>query len=74
MSEITSSSLGTEADAGDAGNITIQSGSTVVMNNSSITTEASQASGGQIEINAPEMVRLTNSRSQHVRQGRYGGQ
>jgi len=61
-SEITNSSIGTMADAGDAGNITVQSGSTVVLNDSSITTEASQASGGQIEINAPEMVRLTNSR------------
>jgi large exoprotein involved in heme utilization and adhesion len=62
-SEITSSSKGTVAGAaGDAGNIIIQSGSTVVLNNSSITTEARQASGGLIEINAPEMVRLTNSR------------
>ena len=46
---------------GNAGNITVHSGSTFVMNNSSMTTEASQASGGQIEIIAPEMVRLTNS-------------
>ena len=59
--EITSSSKGIVADAGDAGNITIQSGSTVVMNDSSMTTEAEKASGGQIVINAPEMVRLTNS-------------
>jgi large exoprotein involved in heme utilization and adhesion len=61
-SEITSSSLGNRADAGDAGNITIQSGSTVLLNNSSITTEARQSSGGQITINASEMIRLTNSR------------
>jgi hypothetical protein len=61
QSKITSSSLGTEPNAGDAGNITIQSGSTVVVHNSSITTEAKEASGGQITINAPEMVRLTNS-------------
>jgi hypothetical protein len=61
-SEITSSSLGILADAGDAGNITIQSGSTVLLNDSAITTEASVSSGGQIEINAPEMIRLTNSR------------
>ena len=47
---------------GNAGNITIQSGSTFVMNNSKVTTEASQASGGQIEITAPEMVQLINSR------------
>jgi large exoprotein involved in heme utilization and adhesion len=60
-SEITNSSSGVEAGAGEAGNITIQSGSTVVLNNSSITTEANEASGGQITINAPEMIRLTNS-------------
>ena len=63
-SQITNSSSGgieIEAGAGEAGNITIQSGSTVVLNNSSITTEAESASGGQIEINAPEMVRLINS-------------
>ncbi len=61
-SEITSSSRGTGANAGDAGNITIQSGSTVLLNDSSITTEASEASGGKIVVNAPEMIRLTNSR------------
>ena len=48
---------------GNAGDITVRSGSTFVMNNSSMTTEATQASGGQIEIIAPEMVRLTNSRT-----------
>ena len=46
---------------GNAGNITVRSGSTFVMNNSSMTTEARQASGGQIVITAPEMVRLINS-------------
>jgi filamentous hemagglutinin family protein len=61
-SEISSSSLGTVVNAGDAGNLTIQSGSTVLLNDSSITTEAREASGGKIEVNAPEMVRLTNSR------------
>jgi filamentous hemagglutinin family protein len=62
LAEITSSSKGTLVDAaGDAGNITIHSGSTVVMNDSSITTEAREASGGQITITAPEMIRLTNS-------------
>jgi filamentous hemagglutinin family protein len=60
--EITSSSKGTvKGAAGDAGNITIRSGSTVVLDNSSITTEASQASGGQITINAPTMIRLIDS-------------
>ena len=73
-SEITSSSKGIVADAGDAGNITIQSGSTVVMNDSSIKTEAIKASGGQIVITAPEMVRLTNSQiSTSVADGTGGG-
>jgi filamentous hemagglutinin family protein len=61
-SEISSSSKGTEVGAaGDAGNITIQSGSKVLLNHSSITTEAIAASGGQITINAPDMIRLINS-------------
>jgi filamentous hemagglutinin family protein len=47
---------------GNAGNISVRSGSTVVMNNSSMTTEASQASGGQIEIITPEMIRVINGR------------
>ena len=45
---------------GNAGNITVRSGSTFVMNNSSMTTEASQASGGQIEIITPEMIQVIN--------------
>jgi filamentous hemagglutinin family protein len=61
QSKITSSSLGTVVNAGNAGNIAIQSGSSVLLNNSSITTEARGASGGQITINASEMIRLTNS-------------
>jgi len=59
-SRISSASIGPAA-TGNAGNITITSASTFVMQDSSVTTEASQASGGQITINAPEMVRLTNS-------------
>lgn len=47
---------------GNAGNLTIQSGSTMIMRNSSMRAEASQASGGQFSITAPEMVWLTNSR------------
>jgi filamentous hemagglutinin family protein len=47
---------------GNAGNISIHSGSTFVMTNSSMTTEASQASGGQITIITPEMVRVINGR------------
>ena len=47
---------------GNAGNISIHSGSTFVMTNSSMTTEASRASGGQIEIITPEMIRVTNGR------------
>ncbi|HSL03494.1 MAG TPA: hypothetical protein VK901_08150, partial [Nitrospiraceae bacterium] len=47
---------------GNAGNITVHSGSTFVMTNSSMTTEASQASGGQIKIITPEMIRVINGR------------
>ena len=47
---------------GNAGNITVHSGSTFVMTNSSMTTEASRASGGQIKIITPEMVRVINGR------------
>ena len=47
---------------GNAGNISIHSGSTYVMTNSSMTTEASRASGGQIAIITPEMVRVINGR------------
>ena len=47
---------------GNAGNITVRSGSTFVMTNSSMTTEASQASGGQIKIITPEMIRVINGR------------
>lgn len=76
-SEITSSSTGgieIEAGAGNAGNITVQSRSTVVLDNSSITTEAIEASGGQITINAPHMVQLVNSRvSTSVKDGTGGG-
>ena len=59
---------------GNAGNITIHSGSTVVMNNSSMTTEASHASGGQIEIIAPEMVQLINSQVSTSVAGSASGQ
>ena len=47
---------------GNAGNISVRSGSTYVMTNSSMTTEASRASGGQIAIITPEMVRVINGR------------
>ena len=47
---------------GNAGNISVRSGSTFVMTNSSMTTEASRASGGQIEIITPEMIRVINGR------------
>lgn len=46
---------------GNAGNIRIESDSTVLIEQSSVTTEASQASGGQITINAPDMIRLIDS-------------
>jgi large exoprotein involved in heme utilization and adhesion len=49
--------------AGNAGNITINSASNVVMQNSKVTTEASNASGGSIEIDASDagMIQLVNS-------------
>jgi large exoprotein involved in heme utilization and adhesion len=47
---------------GNAGNITVRSGSTFVMQNSAMTTEATQASGGQVVITAPEMVQLSYSK------------
>jgi filamentous hemagglutinin family protein len=47
---------------GNAGNISVRSGSTFVMQNSDMTTEARFASGGQIEIITPEMVRVINGR------------
>ena len=56
-SAISASSTGN----GNAGNITINSSSTVLIQDSAVTTEASHASGGQITINAPQMVRLINS-------------
>ena len=54
---INSSSEGT----GNAGNITINSDSNILMQNSSVTTEASQASGGQVTFTAPDMIQLVNS-------------
>jgi len=55
---INSSSTGT----GNAANVTINSASSVILQNSSMTTESSNASGGQITITAPEMVQLTDSK------------
>ena len=46
---------------GPAGNISVNSASSFVMQNSSMTTAAAQASGGQIAVNAPQMVQLINS-------------
>lgn len=46
---------------GNAGNIRIESATTVVMEQSSVTTKATLASGGQITINAPDMIRLIDS-------------
>lgn len=59
---------------GNAGNIRIESGSTVLIEQSSVTTEASRASGGQIEINAPDMIQLVDSRvTTSVKDGTGGG-
>ena len=53
-----------ETGDGNAGSITINSDSNVVMQNSSVTTEASEASGGNIEIDASDagMIQLVNSK------------
>jgi filamentous hemagglutinin family protein len=54
---ITASSTG----PGDAGNISIDAGPQLVMQNSFIKTEAAQAGGGNIEIRAVDLVQLENS-------------
>ncbi|MDF2460163.1 MAG: hypothetical protein K0S79_2579 [Nitrospira sp.] len=54
---ITASSTG----PGDAGNIFVDAGPQLVMQNSSIKTEAAQAGGGNIEIRAVDLVQLGNS-------------
>ena len=46
---------------GNAGNIAINAGQQLDMQNSSVTTEAAQASGGNIDIQAVDRVRLVNS-------------
>lgn len=55
--EISAKSTGT----GDAGNITIDAGSSFVATNSKVTTEASQADGGNITIMATDLIHLTNT-------------
>ena len=74
QSKITSSSLGTVANAGDAGNITIQSGSTVLLNDSSITTEASASQRRPDHDQCSGDDPADQQRSQHIRQGSFGGQ
>jgi large exoprotein involved in heme utilization and adhesion len=54
---ITASSTG----PGNAGNILIEAGPQLVMQNSSVKTEAAQAGGGNIEIRAVDLVQLGNS-------------
>jgi filamentous hemagglutinin family protein len=54
---ITASSTG----PGNAGNILVDAGPQLVMQNSSIKTEAAQAGGGNIEIRAVDLVQLGNS-------------
>jgi len=56
-STITASSTG----PADAGNIKINAGQQLTMQNSSITTEAAQAAGGNIDIQAIQQVTLDNS-------------
>jgi filamentous hemagglutinin family protein len=67
---ISASSTGT----GNAGNISIDAGNQLLLQNSSITTQASQASGGKIDIRAVDLVRLVNSTiSTSVLDGAGGG-
>jgi len=54
---ITASSTG----SGNAGNISINAGQQLTMQDSSITTEAAQGNGGNIDIQAIEQVQLDNS-------------
>ncbi len=54
---ITSNSTG----PGNAGNVVINAGQLLEMQNSSITTQASQASGGNIRVQAIDQVHLVNS-------------
>ena len=59
QSEITSSSIGTVADAGDAGNVTITASGTFTSNASRIATSAENARGGNIDVTA-QSVTLSN--------------
>jgi filamentous hemagglutinin family protein len=61
QSAVNSSSTGTEAP-GNAGDITITAGNSILMRDSSITTESVQADGGDINISTPYMVKLDNSK------------
>jgi large exoprotein involved in heme utilization and adhesion len=59
QSEITSSSVGTLADAGNAGNVTITSSGAFTSNASTIATSAENARGGNIDVTA-QSVALSN--------------
>jgi large exoprotein involved in heme utilization and adhesion len=54
---VTASSTG----PGDAGNISLNAGQQLLMQNASITTEAARARGGNITVQATDTVQLTNS-------------
>ncbi len=56
---IDSSSSGTEADAGDAGNVTITSSGAFTSNASTIATSAENARGGDIDVTT-QSVALSN--------------
>ncbi|NOS80007.1 MAG: hypothetical protein HOP32_00320, partial [Nitrospira sp.] len=59
---------------GNAGDISINAGDQLILQNSSITTQANQASGGKIDIRAVDLVRLDNSTiSTSVLDGTGGG-
>lgn len=59
---------------GNAGNVSIDAGNQLILQNSSITTQAAQASGGKIDIRVVNLVRLINSTiSTSVLDGAGGG-
>jgi filamentous hemagglutinin family protein len=69
-SRIESTSTGT----GNAGNISIDAGNQLILQNSSITTQANQASGGRISLHAVQLVQLVESTiSTSVLDGAGGG-
>ena len=71
-SAISASSL--NPGTGNAGNISLDAGNQLILQNSSISTQANQASGGKIDIRAVQLVQLVHSTiSTSVLDGTGGG-